>query len=538
MPHISTLDYRKLPSYKPLFLDYLNKFDALSPFFAADPFDAAAWGDVAAKLEGKGATAGPLRKLNVSLGADEAALASLHALGDGALVVVSGQQVGIFGGPLYTIAKALTAVQLARLAEQRLGRRVVPLFWMDADDHDFAEVQKTSILTRRNELLDLRYEPPRATGRQPVGPLVLAPEISAVIDEAGEALVDSEFKEDVLTSLRSSYAPGRSMADAFGAWLLRMTRGTGLAVIDPTLPELKAIGASLFERELEEVSESSAIINRTSEELVARGYHVQASPTDGQLNLFYADPDRTAIGVSEGGMRLTPDGTTMSKKDVLKRLQDEPSQFSPNVLLRPIYQDTLFPTLAYVAGPSELAYFAQLRGLYEHFGVVMPLIASRASFTVVERAPARFLERYDVSFVELKSNDESILNNILRQHTPPGLDENLARARNCIEDITSALERDLAPVDASLVPTVKSTRGKLLHHLKELESKALRAVKRKNETVRQQFFASRTALFPGFTFQERRLSSLGFLAKYGWHFATMIEESVEPQSKAHTLFYP
>ena len=175
MPHISTLDYRKLPSYKPLFLDYLNKFDALSPFFAADPFDAAAWGDVAAKLEGKSATLGPLRKLNVSLGADESALASLDALSDGALVVVSGQQVGIFGGPLYTIAKALTAVRLAGLAEQRLERRVVPLFWMDADDHDFAEVQKTSMLTRGNELLDLRYEPPLAHGRQSVGQLALAP---------------------------------------------------------------------------------------------------------------------------------------------------------------------------------------------------------------------------------------------------------------------------------------------------------------------------------------------------------------------------
>lgn len=538
MPHISALAYSELPSYKPLFLDYLNKFDALSPFFAADPFDATAWGDVAAKLEGKNATAGPLRKLNVSLGADEASLASLDALGDGALVVVSGQQVGVFGGPLYTIAKALTAVRLARLAEQRLGRRVVPLFWMDADDHDFAEVQKTSILTRENELLDLRYEPPEAPSRQSVGPQALAPEISAVIDKAGDALADSEFKEDVLSSLRSSYAPGRSMAEAFGAWLLRMTRGTGLAVIDPTLPELKAIGASLFERELEEGPESSAIVRKTSEELVASGYHVQASPTDAQLNLFYAHPERTAIGVSEGGMRLAADGDTMSKEDVLRRLRDEPSRFSPNVLLRPIYQDTLFSTLAYVAGPSELAYFAQLRGLYDHFGVVMPLIASRASFTVVERAPARFLERYDVPFVKLKSNDESILNDILRHHTPPQLDEDLTRARNCIEDITSALERDLAPVDKSLVPTVKSTRGKLLHHLKELESKALRAVKRKNETVRHQFLSARTALFPGFAFQERRLSPLGFLVKYGWHFSTMIEESIDPQSKTHTLLYP
>jgi uncharacterized protein YllA (UPF0747 family) len=205
--------------------------------------------------------------------------------------------------------------------------------------------------------------------------------------------------------------------------------------------------------------------------------------------------------------------------------------------LRPLYQDTLLPTLAYVAGPSEIAYFAQLRGLYSHFGVTMPLIVPRSSFTIVERREARFLEKYGVDLTRLKSDDESVLNEILRRHSPPRLEEDLSRARNCIQDITTALERDLAEVDSTLVPTVASTRGKLLHHLKELESKALRAVKRKNDTVRNQFLTSRTALFPRFEMQERVLSPLVFLNRHGSHFVRMIEEAAEPPARAHLLLY-
>jgi uncharacterized protein YllA (UPF0747 family) len=202
-----------------------------------------------------------------------------------------------------------------------------------------------------------------------------------------------------------------------------------------------------------------------------------------------------------------------------------------------LYQDTLLPTLAYVAGPSELAYFAQLRGLYAHFKVAMPLLAPRASLTVVERREARFLEKYGIEVTRLKANDESVLNEILRRHSPPRLEEDLSRARHCIQDITAALERDLAEVDPTLVPTVASTRGKLFHHLSELESKALRAVKRKNETVRSQFLSTRTALFPEFEMQERKLSPLVFLNKHGAHFVRMVEEAADPAVQAHLLLY-
>ena len=533
------LDYRKL-SYKPLFLDYLHRYRTLSQFFPGDPFERESWATVARELDAathpRAAVARTLLDLNRDLGGDDAALSSVTALGEGALAIVTGQQVGILGGPLYTLYKALSAVRVARSASSQLRRPVVPLFWMDADDHDFDEVRHAHLLSPSGELVSVHYEVGGGESRIPVGGRRLEPAIEKVLEAASQALPASEFKAELLQALEA-YAPGRSLAEAFGSFLLRLTRGTGLAVVDPSLPALKRLAVVLFRRELAEGQESKKSVRAATEKLVAAGYHAQATTVDSQLNLSYARPERHPISVEGNGFRLAPDGGVLSREQVRRLLDEEPECFSPNVLLRPLYQDTLLPTLAYIAGPSELAYFAQLRGLYAHFGVTMPLVAPRASFTVVERAQARFLERYGVDLTRLNSDDESVLNEILRRHSPPRLEEDLARAHTCIQEITAALERDLAEVDPTLVPTVASTRGKLFHHLKELESKALRAVKRKNETVRGQFLATRTALFPGFEMQERKLSPLVFLNKHGWHFSRMIEEAADPAVKAHLLLY-
>jgi bacillithiol biosynthesis cysteine-adding enzyme BshC len=543
MPQTATLDYHALGTYKPLFLDYLDRFDRLSAFFAADPYDAGSWHRIASELQGKdhprARVAEVLRSLNRDAGCDAATLESLDSLASGALAVVTGQQVGLFGGPLYTLYKALTAVRLAAEAERELGTRVVPIFWMDTDDHDFAEVQQASVIDRNQELRRLTYEPSADNDRLPVGRLELERSLDELMGAASDALPDTEFKAEIFGGLRECYAPGRTLAEAFGAWMHRMTRGSGLVVMDPSLPELKALGSELFLREVEEESASSASVRKTTQELLALGYHEQASPSEGQLNLFCTSPGRYPISAADSGFHISADGggPVVSKKELKRLVASEPNRFSPNVLLRPVYQDTLLPTLAYVAGPNELAYFAQLGAVYRHFGVTMPLVASRVSFTVIERPQARFLERYDVDITKLNTDDESLLNDIMRAQSPPQLDEDLNRARTCIQEITSALERDLATVDKSLVPTVQSTRGKLLHHLKELESKTVRAIKRKNETVRSQFLATRTALFPGFGMQERSLSPLGFFTKHGWHFSKMLEESTDPTLKRHILLY-
>jgi len=541
------LDYQEISSYKPLFLDYLHRYERLAPFFTADPRDREAWVErarrVAEKPRERDRLAAALRQQNAALGADEKAFEAIDGLAGGALAVVTGQQVGLLGGPLYTLYKALTAVELARRATETVGKPVVALFWMDVDDHDFEEVRKVRFLDRDHAIQELSYEPEGTLGDVPVAAHRLEPAIERLLSRLGELLPESEFKAEVLSLLAQCYRPGETLPDAFGRLLLRLTRGLGLVMVNPADPELKSLAAPLFEREARERSESGRRVSETSEKLLALGYHAQASWSPEQLNLFHAAPGRFHIVSADGRFRLSGDGRPVSTEDLVELIRREPERFSPNVLLRPLYQDTILPTLAYVAGPNELAYFAQLAGVYQHFDLPMPLVVPRASFTVVEKSQARFLQRYRVKLAELRANDESVLNRILRGQAPPELDNlqnDFERARACLQEITQALSRDLAAVDPTLVAAAGSIQGKVLHLIQELENKSLRALKRKDETLRRQFLSTRTALFPNFQLQERELSAVHFLARYGGFFVEMVRQAIDPTEpvvREHILIY-
>lgn len=536
------LDYRELASYKPLFLDYVYRFDRLAPYFPGNPGEPDAWRRVAKKVSDyprqTKRVAEVLHEQNREMGADPAVSQALEALANGALAVVTGQQVGLFGGPLYSLYKALTAVELAKKVRPIIDRPVVALFWMDADDHDFEEVSSVNFIDPSQELITLSYQPAEVQKGASVGALPLESSIEELVARAGDCLAASEFKQEILDALGESYAPGRTLAEAFGSWLLRMTRGTGLAVVDPTARPLKSLAASLFQRETADKSESTRLVEETTGKLVSQGYHAQAGTADHRLNLLYSDPIRSHIMVEDSGFRLSDQGSAVSLEELEKLVDEAPERFSANVLLRPLVQDHLLPTISYVGGPNELAYLAQLGAVYDHFGVPMPLIVPRTSITVVEKAAAKFLSRHGLKLPDLRVNDESVLNDILKDLAPPQLDEDLSRARTCIQEITQTLEKDLAAVDPTLASTARSTRGKLLHHLGELEAKSRRAIKKKNDTLRRQFFSARTALFPNFDMQERQLSPVQYLAKYGWHFTDMVRESIDVEEPGHVLLFP
>ena len=538
---VERLDYRELSSYKPLFLDYVYQYQRLEPFFSGDIHQPSAWLRAA---EAVSAYPRPVRELapilrekNARLGGDEAVMRTIDSVEKGALAIVTGQQVGLMGGPLYSLYKALTAVELARRAGSRLGRDVVAIFWMDADDHDFEEVSSFSLIDAAQELTTLRYEPPGPVQDLPVGNLRLETPISSVVAEMGDRLPPSEFKTSVLEALTESYRPGKTLADAFGAWLLRMSAGTGLAVIDPTAPSVKSLARAVFQREIATAGESSRRVAETTALLVAQGYHAQADAPEDRLNLLYADPTRSPIAIESGSFRLPFRREVVTANELERLVGEQPERFSGSVLLRSIVQDHLLPTLAYVAGPNEIAYLAQLGGVYEHFGVPRPLVAPRASLTLVEKPAAKFLRRHELKLGELRANDESALNRILKDLAPPELDEDLARARTCIQEITLTLEKDLKSIDPTLGSAARSTRGKLLHQIEELEAKGRRALKKNNETLRRQFLNTRTSVFPDFEMQERKLSAVHYYAKYGWYLTEMIRESIDLEQQGHILLY-
>jgi bacillithiol biosynthesis cysteine-adding enzyme BshC len=284
-------------------------------------------------------------------------------------------------------------------------------------------------------------------------------------------------------------------------------------VFDASDPAAKPIAADVFTREIERAGETARLAAEAGASLAGRGYHAQVTPNEGSLSLFHMNAGREPI-------RMTPDGfqvgdATQSKAALLDRARSNPSEFSPNVLLRPIVQDTLFPTVCYVAGPSELAYLGQLRRVYELFDVPMPLVQQRATATIVDSIAMRFLSRHDVQLETLRAQDEAALNELLIAQLPASVEIAMQVAGDTIEERMDALAREVTRIDATLEGATRSTLSRMQDDLKKLHAKIVQAAKRKDETLRRQFHHARAQTFPGGHPQEREIGFVSFLNKYG-----------------------
>ncbi len=301
-----------------------------------------------------------------------AALANIARLSDPrSTVVIGGQQAGLFGGPLYTAHKALTVLSLAARLEGQLGQPVVPVFWIASEDSDLAEVDRASVLGRDGRLRELRL-PGDENAKLPVSQVRLGEGISALLEDLAATLPESQFTPEILGALRAAYAPGRSYPAAFGAWMASLFSEKGLVLVDPSEPGLKRIALPLFEREIAEKSPVSRAMREQTRLLERAGYPPQIELREGMLTLFFQNPAREAIAVRDDGFELRASARRFTNGDLTALLKKSPEHFSPNAALRPLFQDSLFPTLAMVLGPSEIAYWAQLPLAYRAMGIPMP----------------------------------------------------------------------------------------------------------------------------------------------------------------------
>jgi len=530
----------QLPGASPLHRDYLKEFERVAPFYAHDPHDPAALRRQAEACAGRtyprAAVQAALETLNRRLGGSQAVLQNVAALGrPGTLAVCTGQQTGLFGGPLYTLYKALTAIQLADRFQADLGRPVVPLFWMASEDHDVAEADHLWLPDRTGGLTLVRHTawaPP--AGFMPAN-LRLGPGIAETLARARACLPETEFLEPLWTALCQAYAPAETLADAFGRWLLHLLGGYGLVLVDGADPALKPPAAAVFHQELAEAPRSSQAILRASQALRAAGYPAQIEAREGGVGLFLLRNGRHPLLREGGFFRLRDTGEAIPAPELRLLLQEAPQQFSPNVALRPLVQDSLFPTLAYVAGPGEVAYFAQLREIYQAFSVPMPLILPRASFTLLEPRPAQLLERFCLGLEDLVQEPEQLASRLLRTQLPPDVAGVLARARGEVDALFREVGDLLASVDPTLRATVGQTAGHLQGHLEQLEKKAVQALKRRQGETRTQLHRLRQSLMPDGKPQERVLSPLPYLAKYGPTLLPLLRGETDGPGWAHRL---
>lgn len=535
------VDVRRLPWVRPLASEYAERFWTVAEFFAGDPWSPAGWRDAVARVHAHrhdtNGVADVLLAQAQRRGAPPASIDAIRQLRDADTVaVVTGQQAGLFGGPLYTLLKALTAIQLAARVREEQGVRAVAIFWVDAEDHDWEEVRSCAVLDQNLEYRTVSLGVPEGAGERPVASITLGDDVERAIAELEQALQPTEFTAEVIGALRECYQPARGMSEAFARWLERLLGDRGLVVFESADRAAKPFVAELFARELSEPGRTSALALASGEAMRLKGHEPQVVPQPESVALFKLDGGRRPIRVR--GDHLLIDDRPVSRDALIEEARGHPERFSPNVLLRPLVQDTLFPTIAYVSGPSELAYLGQLRDVYARFDIAMPLIYPRASATLLDSGSTRFLSRYDVPLEALRAQDESALNRLLDSQLPPAVEHALHEADIAVRQRMTAIVESVSSIDPTLAGATQTTLGRMQHDLHTLHNKIIHAAKKKDETLRRQFARAQAQAFPAGHPQERAIGIPFFLNRYGWSLLTRLEAELPLETGKHWILTP
>jgi bacillithiol synthase len=531
------VDLHRLPWIRRLALDYVFDYERVAGFFAGNPAEPDAWRRALAAARqhprSPERAAAVVRAQLERRGAPPAALASAAALAEpDTVAVVTGQQAGLFGGPLFTLLKAITAIRLAQRIGHEHQARVVPVFWIDAEDHDWEEVRSCAVLDGELGLRRIDAPPPPGAGEQRIGALAWDDGIRTAVEGLRAHLPATDHTPWVLDAIERSYAPGIGVADACGRLLDHVLGDHGLIVFDASDPAAKPLAADVFARELSTAGTSSLAAARAGADLVALGYHMQVTPQAANAALFEIGDGRRHVRREDDAF-MVGDGRRVAVSDLVEQARRHPETFSPNVLLRPVVQDTIFPTVCYVAGPNELAYLAQLRGVYDAFDVPMPLIHPRATATLLDPAAARFLARYRVPLEALQQQNEHALNELLKTLLPPHVEQAIREADARIRERMEAVIEAVPAIDPTLEGRARSALGRMTHELETLLAKVLQAAKRRDETLRRQFLHAREQAFPGGHPQERVVGFVSFLNRYGPALAARLLEELPLDGGTH-----
>jgi len=435
---------------------------------------------------------------------------------EGGYFVTTGQQPGLFTGPLYSVYKALTAVRLAETLEGLLERPVLPIFWIASEDHDWFNANHTHILDVQNEPREIQLPDQPGIPNRPLHRIPLSTGLSDAVARFIELLPDSEFSPPLLELIREGYSPGRTLPEGFHTVLGGLLKDLPLFFVDAANPDLKTASLPILLRELEEAKEHEALLSRGAARLETNGYHIQVPILEGGINLFFeGEQGRDRLYREGDGVRLNRAGTRMDLDELRTRVGDDPSLLSPNVLLRPVVESSVFPTLSYVGGPSEMAYFAQLRGLFQAHGIQMPVIYPRHSATLVEGKIGKVLDKFDFPADALGRPHHELAAEIAREELPKEARQALGEIRGAIGKGTGVLSKVVSGIDPTLKGPVTHARNTAFSALDEAERKILQAVKRENEVGLGQLAKAQRHLFPLGKPQERVLNVFYYLSRYG-----------------------
>jgi len=507
------LSFRELPHQAELFLDFTDHFDAVKAFYAHPP-TLEAVREVARGLpypeERRREIVEILARQNQGFGAGAATMRHLERLAGGAVAVVTGQQAGLLSGPAFSFYKALTAIQIAaELTEE--GIEAVPIFWMATEDHDLEEVRGTNwFIDGRLERFELPV--PQQVGG-PVGRIALGDRVSEVAREAA-GLLEKAGDPAMAKDVAESYRPSETYGSAFAKLLSRLFRKQGLLLVDPLDECLRAVAAPFVRKALEQREPVISALLEREKDLEQNGYEAQVKVSAKNTLLFHLNgASREAITVSDGAYRTRT--AAWSPEELAQLVEKEPGSFSPNALLRPVTQDYLFPTAAYVGGPAEISYFAQSEVIYRHLLGRMPVLLPRAGFTLVDSKAVKLLQKYDLEVEDVWRGAQLVRKRMEAHSVPPGLAERLDRAQAQTSRLMEELGKEIEKLDSTLKGAVDNARSKINFQLDNLRQKAGRALDERTKILAEHERYLDSLLYPNKTLQSRELCLLPLLARWG-----------------------
>ncbi len=533
------IPYTRVPHSSALLLDYLYHYDRLAKFYSGPPGTSSSYRTLADRIPASDKLriqiVDVLARQNKALGASDATLANLQRLSEpGTFAVVTGQQVGLFSGPAFTLYKALTAVRLAQqLTDQ--GLRAVPVFWLATEDHDLEEVAETASFDEEYNLVQLVDSGERPSPRSAVGEVKLTAQSSEALAHLESSLPAGEPRDHLLRDLQEAFQPGVTWGEAFGRLMARLFAPWGVILLDPRDETLHRLTAGIYEQAIRQAAELRGRVLERSQTMARLGYHAQVHVTEDSTLVFATqDGNRVPIHQRDGDFWL--DGTQRITPAALQqRLVERPQDFSPNVLLRSVVQDTLLPTLAYVAGPSELAYLGQSQTLYESFGRPQPIVFLRAAFTLVDQRTQRLMEKYRLGVEDVWKGEEHLSEKIAAAGFAEGWGERMEQSERDLRQLLERLHQDIEKIDPTLLDTLKHVQEKMAYQMERLKSKVSRAALGRSELLSRHQQALLRFLFPHKDLQERRVSGTYFLGRAGYSLLERLHSQINTHCSDHQV---
>ncbi|MGA7624792.1 MAG: bacillithiol biosynthesis cysteine-adding enzyme BshC [Candidatus Acidiferrales bacterium] len=515
------ISFREIPQTTKLFLTFLEDFNRVARYYRFRPSVGGV--EEAAKQvrlapEVRQGVIEVLREQNQRFSGDgkldEAASRNLDGLANGAVAIVTGQQVGLFSGPAYSFYKAITAVAYADELSRR-GIEAAPIFWLATEDHDLAEINHAAWTTRTGlaefSLPLGETEEGRRVGEIPLGSAITAPVVTAV------DTLEGEFSGEVARALRESYTPSDTYGSAYGKLMSRLTAGRGIIFLDPLDSRLHKFAAGVYRRALDDSNAIRDELLARSKELERGGFHAQVKVTRESTLLFY-NVDGIRLPLRQRNGKFFAGSATFSGDELKSAIDRAPEDFTPNVLLRPIVQDTLLPTAAYIGGPAEIAYMAQAQVLYQRLLGRMPAILPRASFTIIEPSVARLLKKYGLDFRDAIRGRQHLRRKMEVKSLPRTLAQRFQKDEKSLRRLLQAYREPFEHLDRTLNGALELSERKILHQFLNLKRKAGRAEGFRTGVLDKHEGTLVDRLYPHRGLQERTLSALPWLAAYGPEF--------------------